>query len=336
MATDSDPPAGRTGGAWYVSTGRLPPADLVRSLLGEAYERYRSSTEGEQSDVYPALAAVPAHLFGICMAGIHGEIHATGDADHEFTIMSIAKPFVFALLCHALGAEQVRRKIGVNATGLGFNSLEALERAEDGRTNPMVNPGAIATTSLAPGASSEAKWRFIHEGLSRFAGRELRLDAGMYASASEANHTNRSIAWLLRSRDRIWCDPVEALELYTLQSSLNVTATDLAVMGASLADGGVNPLTREQIVDPLVCHCTLAAMAVAGLYETSGDWLYDIGLPGKSGIGGGMVTVSPGKGGLATFAPLLDRAGNSVKGQLVARFLSQRLGLDLFISQAAT
>lgn len=331
METDSDP-----AGAWYVSTGRLPPAELVTSLLTEAHERYRGGTDGERSDVYPALAAAPASLFGICVAGIRGEIHAIGDTDHEFSIMSIAKPFVFALMCHALGAGAVRRKIGVNGTGLRFNSLEAIERVEDGRTNPMVNPGAIATTSLAPGANAEAKWQFIHDGLSCFAGRDLRLDEDMYASASSSNHTNRSIAWLLRSRDRIYCDPAEAIELYTMQSCLNVTATDLAAMGAGLADGGINPFTRERVVDPLACHCTLAAMATAGLYETSGDWLYEIGLPGKSGISGGIVTVSPGKGGLATFAPLLDRAGNSVKGQLVSRFLSQRLGLDLFISQAAT
>ena len=138
---------------------------------------------------------------------------------------------------------------------------------------------------------------------------------------------------MLQSLDRIYCDPVEATDLYTKQCSLNVSARDLAVMGATLADGGVNPVTKERVVDPAVCHYALAVMATAGLYETSGDWLYEIGLPGKSGIGGGIVTVSPGKGGLGTFAPLLDGAGNSVKGQLVAKFLSQGLGLDLFVSK---
>ena len=151
-------------------------------------------------------------------------------------------------------------------------------------------------------------------------------------SASETNFRNRSIANLLQSYDRIYCDPALATDLYTRQCSLNVSAKDLAVMGATLADGGVNPLTRERVVDPAVCHYALAVMATAGLYETSGDWLYDVGLPGKSGIGGGIVTVSPGKGGLGTFAPPLDKAGNSVKGQLVAKFLSQRLGMDLFVS----
>ena len=197
----------------------------------------------------------------------------------------------------------------------------------------MVNPGAIATTSLAPGAMAEDKWQFIHDGLSRFAGRQLPLNQEVYASATQTNFRNRSIARLLQSYDRIYCDPDEATDLYTRQCSLNVSAKDLAVMGATLADGGVNPVTKLRIVDPSVCHYTLAVMITAGLYETSGDWLYDIGVPGKSGIGGGIVAVAPGKGGFGTFAPPLDRAGNSVRGQLAARFLSQSIGLDLFVSR---
>jgi len=221
----------------------------------------------------------------------------------------------------------------VNATGLAFNSLEGIERDPEGRTNPMVNSGAIATTSLVPGASLEAKWAFVHDGLSRFAGRPLPLNDEVYASASETNFRNQSIARLLQSYGRIYMDPAAAVDLYTKQCSLNVSARDLAVMGATLADGGVNPLTKERVVDAAVCHYALAVMLTAGMYETSGEWLYDIGLPGKSGIGGGIVTVSPGKGGLGTFAPPLDGAGNSVKGQLVAKFLSQRLGLDLLVSE---
>jgi glutaminase len=249
--------------------------------------------------------------------------------------MSVSKPFVFALVCEVLGHEQVREKVGVNATGLAFNSLEGVERGNAGRTNPLVNSGAIATTSLVPGSSPGARWKFIHEGLSRFAGRSLSLNEEVYASASETNYRNQSIARLLQSYGRVYLDPAEAVDLYTRQCSLNVSARDLAVMGATLADGGVNPITKERVVDAAVCHYALAVMVTAGLYETSGDWLYDIGLPGKSGIGGGIVTVSPGKGGLGTFSPPLDAAGNSVKGQLVAKYLSQRLGMDLLVSQPA-
>jgi glutaminase len=319
-------------GTSYISTGRLPAAEEVQRLVDEAHERFRTVTLGGNSQVYPALARVPSDLFGICVVGTNGRIISVGDAEHEFTIMSVSKPFMFALICDLIGATGARERLGVNATGHAFNSLAGIERNPDGRTNPMVNAGAIATTSLVPGSSPDEKWRFIHEGLSRFAGRELPLNEEVYASASETNFRNRSIAWMLESVGRIYCDPVEAVDLYTRQCSLNVSAKDLAIMGATLADGGFNPVTREQVVNPDVCHYALAVMLTAGMYETSGDWLYEIGLPGKSGIGGGIVTVSPGKGGLGTFAPPLDEAGNSVKGQLVAQFLSQRLGLDLLVS----
>jgi len=316
----------------FVSTGSLPTAERVRGLVLEAYERYRSNAEGDVSPVYPALARMPRDLFGIAVVGTNGAIHCAGDADYEFAIMSVSKPFVFALVCQALGPAEVRERLGVNATGLPFNSLAAVEQSPDGRTNPMVNSGAIATTSLVPGATSDARWQFIHEGLSRFAGRQLAVNDEVYASASATNFRNQGIARLLQSCGRIYADPAEATDLYTRQCSLNVSARDLAVMGATLADGGVNPITGERVVDAVTCHHALAVMIVAGLYETSGDWLYDVGLPGKSGIGGGIVTASPGKGGLGTFAPPLDGAGNSVKGQLVARFLSTRLGLDLLVS----
>jgi glutaminase len=317
----------------YVSTGHLPIPEMVAELVSEAHARYKAVSDGENSLVYPALARVPRDLFGVCVVGVSGRVHAAGDTDHEFSIMSVSKPFVFALVCQEMGPEEARAKLGANATGMPFNSLAAVERSADGRTNPMVNAGAIATTSLVSGNTLDAKWRFIHDGLSRFAGRQLALNEEVYASASETNYRNQGIARLLQSLGRIYFDPAQATDLYTKQCSLNVSAKDLAVMGATLADGGVNPLTRERVVDPAICHYALAVMTTAGLYETSGDWLYDIGLPGKSGIGGGIVTVSPGKGGLGTFAPPLDCAGNSVRGQLAAKFLSQRLGMDLFVSK---
>lgn len=319
--------------ALYVSTGHLPSAAQVQGVVDDAHARYRTVARGENSRVYPALTEVAGDLFGISVVSITGNVYTAGDTEHPFTIMSVAKPFVFALVCQAIGTDQARQRLGVNATGLPFNSLAAVERGEDGTTNPMVNAGAIAATSLARGDTTDAKWRFIHEGLSRFAGRVLAVDERVYASASATNHINRGIANLLAGRQRIYCDPGEALDLYTRQSALTVTATDLAVMGATLADGGVNPRTHARVVDAAVCHAALAVMATAGLYETSGAWLYDVGMPGKSGIAGGIVTISPGKGSLGTFAPPLDTAGNSVRGQLVARSLSRRLGLSLFLSR---
>lgn len=319
----------------HVSTGSLPAAARVQALVDQAYARYRDVDDGAPSAVYPALAAAPRSHFGICVAGVTGTTFCAGDVDVEFTIMSVAKPFVFALVCDAVGADIVRRHVGDNATGLPFNSLEAVERDERGRTNPMVNSGAIVTTSLAPGDTPAEKWKFLREGLSAFAGRPLEIDTETFRSASATNLRNRAIAQLLHSVGQLSGDPLDAVDVYTRQSALRVTAVDLAVMGAALADGGVNPRTGERVVTAASGRSALAAMAVAGLYETSGDWLHDVGLPGKSGIGGGIVTVSPGKGSLGTYAPPLDAAGNSVRGQLAARYLSRHLGLDLFASEPA-
>jgi glutaminase len=330
----SDRPSGVSVDPSYVSTGRLPPPEVVRALVSNAHERFKANRDGLNSDAYPALTKVAPDLFGLCVVGVNGAAYASGDTDHPFSIMSVSKPFMFALVCEAMGAEGARRRLGVNATGLKFNSLEAIERSGDGRTNPMVNPGAIAATSLAPGSTVDEQWRFIRDGLSRFAGRALEINDAVFASATNSNSRNQAIGQLLESYGLVAIDPSRAVDLYTRQCSLNVTASDLAVMGATLADGGVNPLTKTRVIGAESCKYTLAVMATAGLYETSGDWLCDVGLPGKSGIGGGIVAVSPGKGGFGAFAPRLDDAGNSVKGQLAARYLSHRLGLSLFVSTA--
>lgn len=322
-------------GASYVSTGHLPPANEVQALVDEAHRRYQANSAGQNSAVYPALAAMPPDLFGVCVVSVNGAVLAAGDTDVPFTIMSVSKPLVFALVCEALGPGEAREKIGVNATGLAFNAMAALSLRADGLTNPMVNPGAIATTSLVPGTTAEEKWHFIHAGLSRFAGRSLGVNADVYACASESNQHNRAIALAMHETGRLYCTPEQAVDLYTRQCSLEVTAKDLAIMAATLANGGVNPLTNQRVVDARVCAPALAVMTTAGMYENSGDWLVDIGLPGKSGIGGGITTVSPGKGGLGTFGPRLDAAGNSVKGQLAAKYLSRRLGLSLFASTYA-
>jgi glutaminase len=318
----------------YVSTGHLPSPRQVQAAVDEAYRLYRAEAGGTPSQTYPALARVPGHLFGICVAGVGGRMYRAGDSGHQFTIMSVAKPFVFALVCETLGAERARQKLGVNATGLAFDSLSFVERSADGRSNPMVNAGAIAATSLVQGESSKEKWKYLADGLSRFAGRDLTLSDETYASASATNHRNRAIANLLASRNRIYWDPAETVDLYTRQSCLLTSAEDLAVMTATLADGGINPVTGMRAVTADACQHALAVMATAGMYETSGDWLFDVGVPGKSGIGGGVIAVSPGKGGLGAFSPLLDPAGNSVRGQLAARHLSRTLGLSLFASKA--
>jgi glutaminase len=318
--------------ATQVSTGTLPSLATIQELLEAAHRGYATVADGAVADYIPALAAASPDLFGIAVAGVGGRTVGVGDSEHAFTIQSVAKPFQFALVCEALGHREVRERIGVNATGLPFDSVMAVEIASDGLTNPMVNAGAIATTSLVPGRTAELKWRFVREGLSRFAGRELELDEEVLASERATNGRNEAMARLLEGHGRMYFDPDETTDVYTRQGALLVTASDLALMAATLADGGVHPVTRQRVVSPDTCRRTLALMLTAGLYELSGDWLYEVGLPAKSGVSGGIVTVAPGKGGLACFSPPLDTAGNSVRGQLATKMLSRGLGLDLLAS----
>ena len=318
-----------------VSTGALPDAARVQALLEAGHRRYADLRDGEVADYIPALADASPDLFGACLVATSGQVFEVGDARHELSVQSISKPFVFALVCEALGPDEARSKLGVNGTGQPFNSVMAIELSEDRTMNPMVNAGAIAATSLVPGSTAEEKWERIQAGLSAFAGRSLALDQGVYESEAASNLRNQGIAHLLDSYERLYFDPDEATDVYTRQCSLLVSAADLAVMGATLADGGVNPLTGEQVVSAATCTRVLAVLATAGLYERSGDWLYEIGLPGKSGVSGGIVTMAPGKGGLGTFSPPLDPAGNSVRGKRLTRFLSQQLGLNLFASAPA-
>ncbi|GAT35311.1 glutaminase [Terrimicrobium sacchariphilum] len=319
--------------ACNVSNGRLPSPECVQTLIEETHEKFRTVNEGANADYIPALAGAPTELFGICLTETSGVVHEVGDTNTPFSIQSVSKPFVFALICQAIGEDAAREKLGANSTGLPFNSVLAIERSKDGTTNPMVNAGAIAAASLAPGGSAEEKWAFLRDGLSRFAGRTLELDLTVYESEMATNQRNQGIASLLGSYQKMYWDPAEATDIYTRQCSLNVTARDLSIMAATLANGGVNPVTGESVVDAIHCQHVLAVMVTAGLYENSGDWLYATGLPGKSGVSGGMITVAPGKGGLATFSSPLDEAGNSVRGQLTARHLSERLGLNLFASE---
>lgn len=317
----------------HVSTGALPATERIIDAMQRALEAVRHDQRGATSTVYPALASVDPDLVAIALTGVHGRIMSVGDDRTTFTLMSVAKPFVLALVGQAVGVERVRSIVGVNATGRAFNSAESIERMPGGRTNPMVNAGAIATTALTPGRDLESRWDFLLDGMSRLAGRTLDVDPDVMSSASATNHRNRALANLLYSVGAIRDDPADAVELYTRQSCIELDVRDVSTMGATIANGGRNPITGEQVVDPTVCHDVMAAMATAGLYETSGDWLWDVGLPGKSGISGAVVALSPGKGAIATFSPRLDDAGNSVRGQIATKLLSQELGLDVFAAR---
>jgi glutaminase len=314
-------------------TGPLPDESQVTRLLHEAHARYADLHEGGVADYIPALAEADPSLFGLALVEADGTAHLVGDTSAAFTIQSISKAFVLALVLEAIGHEDVHRVVGVNNTGLPFDSVIALELNRGSPMNPMVNAGAIATTALMPGEDAERRWLAVHEGLSRFAGRSLEIDERVLRSESATNHRNQGIADLLTSYGRLRGHPEEMVEVYTRQCSLLVTAEDLAVMGATLADGGLNPVTGEQVVSAEACRDTLAVLAACGMYELSGEWQFEIGLPAKSGVSGGIVAIAPGKGALGAFSPPLDRAGNSVRGQRACGHLSRSLGLNLFASR---
>ncbi len=329
-ATTPDPRVG----AQFVSTGRLPDGRRIDQLLAEAHRLFRTATDGVVADYIPVLADADPEHFALSVAEATGARHSVGDADVTFSIQSVAKPFTFALVCDAIGHRDAARLVGVNNSGLPFDSVTAIELNSGAPMNPMVNAGALATTALVPGETAADKWRTLLDGLSAFAGRPLQIDTVVYESETATNLRNRSIASLLGSYGRLSWDPAETTDVYTRSCSIAVTTEDLAVMGATLADGGVNPVTGDRVVGAEVCQHVLAAMAASGLYERTGEWLYEVGLPGKSGVSGGIVTIAPGKGGLATYSPPLDPAGNSVRGVLATEWLSRTLGMNLFASTA--
>lgn len=315
-----------------VFTGSLPGWDQVEQLVREAHDRYRDHDGGVVADYIPVLAEADPSLFGVCVAESGGAMHEAGATGVEFSVQSISKAFVYALVCEAYGHEVVLERVGVNNTGLAFSSVMALELNDGHPMNPMVNAGALATTALLPGATPAEQWQNVRTGLSAFAGRLLELDEVVYRSESETNARNKAIARLLQSYGRIGTDPLEVVDVYTRQCALRVSARDLAIMGATLADGGVNPVTGERVVSAQVCRDTLAVLAASGMYERSGEWLFEIGLPAKSGVSGGILAVAPGKGAIGTFSPRLDPAGNSVRGQRATAYLSRTLGLNVFAS----
>src|SRR3954469_20595736 len=236
-----------------VSTGELTRSEEIRDVVTDAYERFRLNSDGTVADYIPVLAGALPDWFGISLVGVRGRSFEVGDVGTAFSIQSVSKPFVFALVCEAIGYGEARRRLGVNSTGFPFDSLMAVELNIDRTMNPLVNAGAMATTSLVPGRSAEEKWERIQDGLSAFAGRSLQVDEEVYASESATNLRNQGIAHLLDSYGRVYADPDEATDIYTRQCSLAVSATDLAVMGATLADGGVNPLTGQRVIE--ATHC---------------------------------------------------------------------------------
>jgi glutaminase len=307
-----------------------PRREMVEAVVKEAYEKFKGDTNGKNADYIPYLAKVDSKLFGIAIVTTDNQVLTMGDVDYSFSIQSISKVFSLALAMNELGADAVFQKIGSEPTGRAFNSPIAVVDMPTHTGNPLVNAGAIATVSLISGATADEKWNKILDFYSRAAGDKLKLIDEVYKSEAATNTGNKALSYLLAKYDRIYADPFESVDVYTKQCSVGVNATQLARMGATLANNGVNPTTGEQVIKAEDIPHILSTMAMAGLYDGSGGWAWKVGLPAKSGVGGGIIAIAPGKGAIAVFAPPLDEAGNSVKAQEVIDYVSQRLNYNLF------
>lgn len=304
----------------------------AQAAVTAAYQKYRGLQEGQNADYIPALAKVDPDLFGIVLVTADGQVFSAGDVTTEVSIQSISKVFTMALVIEESGTDAILNNQGVDATGQAFNSIVAIEQARGGEMNPLVNAGAIAATSMIAGATPEAIWSKLLGFYSAFAGRSLRLMEDVYASEAATNQRNQAIAQLMHAYGRIKDNPAQATDLYTRQCAIGVNARDLALMAATLANGGRHPVTKKQLVQVGNVPEILAVMATAGLYDEAGKWLYATGLPAKSGVGGGLIAVSPGKFGIAVISPPLDAAGNSVRAQKAIADISNALGGNPFAS----
>ncbi len=301
-----------------------------QAVVDAAYAQFKDVDEGANADYIPILATVPSDMFGVVIVTRQGEVFSAGEMDYEFSIQSVSKPFTASLVMAQQGPAAVRTKIGVEPTGLPFNSKMALELYSARSVNPLVNAGAIAAVSLVEADSEANRWEQIQGNLSAYAGRELSVLEEVYTSEYEESWSNRAIANLLYNYGRLYSDPEETLRVYTRQCSTGINTLDLGMMGATLANQGVNPVTGKRVLDAAHVPELLAIMATAGFYDESGEWMYSAGLPAKTGVGGGIVAVVPGRFAIATFSPPLNEAGNSIRGMRAIRHIAGELGVGLY------
>jgi glutaminase len=312
-----------------VATARDMPSlseASIEAALDAAHAQFKDLKEGANADYIPALAEVDPNIYGIALVTTDGRVYTKGDVRSEVSIQSISKVFTMARVIEERGTGAIADNMGVDATGQVFNSIVAIEQYQGSQMNAMVNPGAITATSMVSGGSRDEIWNKILGYYGDFAGRPLSVNQEVFKSESETNQRNQAIAMLMYAYGHIKEDPLRATDIYTEQCSVSVNAQDLATMAATLANGGVNPVTGKLVMKSENVPEVLAVMATAGLYDDSGQWLYKTGLPAKSGVGGGIIAVSPGKFGIAVISPPLDAAGNSVKAQKTIEAVSNALG----------
>ncbi|WP_419239354.1 glutaminase A [Photobacterium leiognathi] len=305
----------------------------VAAVMQQAFDMHKDNKDGANASYIPFLASVPSDLCGLAFVSVTGEVIKIQDVDYKYAIESISKIMTLGLALEQSGADAVHSKIGADPTGLPFNSVMALELHDDKPLTPLVNAGAMATVSLIEAEDKEQRWQKILAFQSALAAADIELSEDVNQSEQTTNAHNRAMALLLESSNRIYSDPLEACDVYTRQCSTLFNTVELATVGATFANGGKNPVSGEQLVSPENAAHILAEMMMEGLYDTSGDWAYDVGLPGKSGVGGGLLTIIPNVGALAAFSPRLDQFGNSVRGQLMIKHVAQTMGWNLFNSK---
>jgi glutaminase len=323
-----EPSASLTQETVIVAVNSQLSDEQIKAALSNAYNKYKNNQDGKNADYIKALADVDSKLFGITVVTADGRVFDMGDTGSKFSIQSISKVFTYAKVMQENGPEVVKEKIGVNSTGLPFNSIQAIELIPTRTVNPFVNAGAISSTSLVKAKDSAQRWDIIKTNMDNFAGHKLEFNEVVYDSEVNDNLRNQAISKILQADGRMYSDPLEATTVYTKQCSVNVTSHDLAVMGSVLANQGVNPITHKKLIDASNTPHILAVMATAGLYDNAGAWLYETGTPAKSGVGGGILAVVPGKLAIGVFSPPLDSYGNSVRGQLAAASIINELGLN--------
>jgi glutaminase len=307
----------------------LAPAPDYQWLVDEAVAKYKDDTSGANASYIKILTETPSNLFGVVIVTRDGKIFKAGDVDYKFSIQSVSKPFTAALIMSQQSPEVLKEKVGVEPTGMAFNSKLALAIYEKA-VNPMVNAGAIGSVSLVKADTEKERWDLILQNLSDFAGENLEVLEEVFESEYGDCEGNRGIAHLLRNWGKLYCDPEEAVKVYTRQCAVGVSAVDLGMMGATLANGGVNPKTGKRVMKSEDVPELLAVMATAGFYDESGEWMYTAGLPAKTGVGGGIVAVVPGKMAIAAFSPRLNEAGNSIRASQAIGHISKTLEANVF------
>jgi glutaminase len=309
----------------------IPSAQVLSRAVQEAYDKFKDVKDGANADYIPELAKVPSELFGVAIVTARGDVYTAGDVDYAFTIQSVSKPFTAGLVMQQEGSAQViADKIGVEPTGLPFNSILATQILKSVSVNPLVNSGAIASVSLVKANNAEERFNKIMDFFQQLAGSKLTVIEDVYKSEAATNQRNRAHAYILFVNDRIYSEPMEAADVYTRQCSIGVTAKQLAVMGATLANSGVNPVTHQRVMDARYVPKVLAIMMMAGFYNESGMWAFTAGLPAKTGVGGGIVAVVPGKMAIVGFSPRVNEAGNSVRAMKAIEYISDELGVNIF------